>query len=132
MVPDEVPSALIEAVKKVINDPAVDVTLSTAVDQRTAGGTTRIDSEAFKAIEAAVSKQYQTVSLPVMQTGATDMSVVRAKGAQCYGVNAAVDVEDGPKGFGPHSDQERILESELARFIRLEWDIVVALAASGK
>ena len=92
------------------------------------GGTTRIDSEAFKAIEAAVTKHYQTVSLPIMQTGATDMSVVRAKGAQCYGVNAAVDIEDGPKGFGPHSDQERILESELHRFVRFQWDIVTGLA----
>ena len=128
MVPDENPSAFIDAVKKVINDPAVDVAISTATDRRTVGGTTRIDSEAFKAIEAAVTKHYQTVSLPVMQTGATDMSVVRAKGAQCYGINAAVDIEDGPKGFGPHSDQERILESELHRFIRFQWDIVNDLA----
>ena len=128
MVPDENPGAFIEAARKVINDAAVDVKISNAIDQRTVGGTTRIDSEAFKAIEAAVTKHYQTVSLPVMQTGATDMSVVRAKGAQCYGINAAVDSEDGPKGFGPHSDQERILESELHRFVRFQWDIVTALA----
>jgi acetylornithine deacetylase/succinyl-diaminopimelate desuccinylase-like protein len=128
MVPEENPGAFIEAAKKVINDPAVDVTISKAIDQRTAGGTTRIDSEAFKAIEAAVTKHYQAISLPVMQTGATDMSVLRAKGIQCYGVNAAVDSEDGPKGFGPHSDQERVLESEIYRFVRLEWDVVTALA----
>jgi acetylornithine deacetylase/succinyl-diaminopimelate desuccinylase-like protein len=128
MVPEENPGAFIEAAKKVINDPAVDVTISKAIDQRTAGGTTRIDSEAFKAIEAAVTKHYQAISLPVLQTGATDMSVLRAKGMQCYGVNAAVDSEDGPKGFGPHSDQERVLESELYRFVRLEWDVLTALA----
>jgi acetylornithine deacetylase/succinyl-diaminopimelate desuccinylase-like protein len=128
MVPDENPGAFIEAAKKVINDPAVDVTRSTAIDGRTVGGTTRIDSEAFKAIEAAVTKHYQTVSLPVMQTGATDMSVVRAKGVQCYGISAAIDIEDGPKGFGAHSDQERILESELHRFVRFQWDIVTGLA----
>ncbi len=128
MVPDENPSAMIEAVKKIINDPSVEVTRSTAIDQRTVGGTTRIDSEAFKTIEAAVTKHYQAVSLPVMQTGATDMSVVRAKGMQCFGVNAAVDREDGPQGFGPHSDQERILESELHRFVRFQWDIVTGLA----
>jgi acetylornithine deacetylase/succinyl-diaminopimelate desuccinylase-like protein len=127
-VPDEKPDAFIEAARKIINDPAIDITISTAVDQRTAGGTTRIDSEAFRTIEGAVSKRYQTVTLPIMQTGATDMSVVRAKGAQCYGINAAVDVEDGPKGFGPHSDQERILESELHRFVRFQWDIVTGLA----
>jgi hypothetical protein len=67
-----------------------------------------------------------------MQTGATDMSVVRAKGVQCYGFNAAVDSEDGPKGFGPHSDQERILEGELHRFVRLQWDVTLALAGAIK
>jgi len=127
--PDEDPDAFIEAVKKVINDPAVDVTISTAVDARVNGGTTGLSTDAFKAIEAAVTKEYQTVTLPIMQTGATDMSVLRAKGAQCYGVSAAVDIEDGPKGFGAHSDQERILESELHRFVRLEWEIVTRLAA---
>jgi hypothetical protein len=37
-------------------------------------------------------------------------------------------MEDGPKGFGAHSDQERILESELHRFLRFKWDIVTSLA----
>ena len=69
MVPEENPAAFIEAVKKVINDPGVDVTISTAIDQRTAGGTTRIDSDAFEAFEAAVTKHFQTVSLPVCRIG---------------------------------------------------------------
>ena len=38
------------------------------------------------------------------------------------------DSEDPAKGYGPHSDQERILESELHRFVRFEWDIVQQLA----
>ena len=29
-----------------------------------------------------------------------------------------MDREDGPLGFGAHSDQERIVESELYRFVR--------------
>ena len=29
------------------------------------------------------------------------------------------------KGFGAHSDQERLLESELHRFVRFNWDVVV-------
>ena len=47
---------------------------------------------------------------------------------QCYGVGPATDIEDGPKGFGAHSDQERILESELTRFLHYYWDVVAALA----
>jgi hypothetical protein len=51
---------------------------------------------------------------------------------QCYGIGPATDVEDGPKGFGAHSDQERILETELHRFVRFHWDIVVNLAGRGQ
>ena len=32
-------------------------------------------------------------------------------------------------GFGAQSDQERILISELNRFVRFEWDVVIDLAA---
>ena len=39
-----------------------------------------------------------------------------------------LDTEDGPKGFGAHSDQERILEVELFRFTRFTYDLVVELA----
>jgi hypothetical protein len=47
---------------------------------------------------------------------------------QCYGIGPAVDIEDGPKGFGAHSDQERILETELHRFVRFHYDLVAELA----
>jgi len=88
----------------------------------------RLDSEGFKVIEANVTKHYKTTTLPSMLTGATDMAYLRAKGMQCFGVGPAMDVEDGPKGFGAHSDQERLLESELFRFVRFHWDIVIDLA----
>jgi hypothetical protein len=63
-----------------------------------------------------------------MSTGATDMAFLRDKGIQCFGIGPATDMEDGPKGFGAHSDQERILESELHRFVRFNWDLVTSLA----
>ena len=44
------------------------------------------------------------------------------------GIGPAIDVEDGPKGFGAHSDQERIIESELYRFVRFYWDVVTDIA----
>ena len=63
-----------------------------------------------------------------MGTGATDMSNIRAKGPQCYGIGPALDVEDGQKGFGAHSDQERILVAELHRFVRFQHDVVMEMA----
>ena len=127
LLPDENQDAFLEQVKKVVNDPTVEVRYPTAAT-RPSGMEARLDSEAFKALEAAVTRVYNTVTVPTMSTGATDMAYLRGKGMQCYGIGPATDVEDGPKGFGAHSDQERLLESELHRFVRFNWDVVTSLA----
>ena len=75
-------------------------------------------------------KSTECNTLPYMGTGATDMAFLRAKGVQCYGVGAMVDEEDAPKGFGPHSDQERILEEAVYKHVQFFWDAVTAMAAS--
>jgi acetylornithine deacetylase/succinyl-diaminopimelate desuccinylase-like protein len=128
MVPDEDRAAFLEQVKKIINDPAVDAHYANSGGERPNAATAKLESEAFKALEATVTKVYNTVTLPTMSTGATDMAQLRAKGVQCFGIGPATDMEDGPKGFGAHSDQERLLESELHRFVRFNWEIVNALA----
>ena len=125
--PGENPEAFLEAVRKVIDDPAVEARYA-ARSLRPGSDSARLDYEGFKAAEAAVKKIYGTVTLPTMSTGATDMAQLRAKGIQCYGIGPALDIEDGPKGFGAHSDQERILESELHRFVRFNYEIVADLA----
>jgi acetylornithine deacetylase/succinyl-diaminopimelate desuccinylase-like protein len=127
MLPDEDQAKFLEQVKRVVNDPNVEVRFSNALT-RPAGGDARLDNEAFKALEAAGTKIYNAPTLPTMSTGATDMAQLRAKGVQCYGIGPAVDVEDGPKGFGAHSDQERLLETELHRFVRFTWEVVTDLA----
>jgi len=110
-----------------VNDPAVDVRF-TGESIRPAGPDARLDSEAFKALEAAGTRVYNTTTLPMMSTGATDMAQLRVKGVQCFGIGSATDFEDAPKGFGAHSDQERLLESELHRFVRFNWDVIMNLA----
>jgi acetylornithine deacetylase/succinyl-diaminopimelate desuccinylase-like protein len=127
LAPDEDPAKFLELVKQAVNDPQVDVSYG-ARDTRPPTPAARLDSDAFKALEANISKHYKAVTLPTMSTGATDMAFLRRKGIQCYGIGPATDIEDGPKGFGAHSDQERILESELYRFVRFNWDAVVDLA----
>ena len=113
--------------KRVINDPAVDARFPSQ-NTRPPGAAARLDSEPFKAIEAANTRIYNVPTLPTMSTFATDMAQLRARGMQCYGIGPAVDLEDGPKGFGMHSDQERLLEAELYRFVRFNYEVVVDLA----
>src|SRR5262245_3894832 len=127
--PDEDPPAFLEQVKRIVNDPAVEVRFS-AEDSRPMPAPARLDSEPFKALEAAGTRVYNAPTLPTMSTGATDMAQLRSKGMQCFGIGPATDFEDGPKGFGAHSDQERILESELHRFVRFNWEVVTELARS--
>jgi acetylornithine deacetylase/succinyl-diaminopimelate desuccinylase-like protein len=127
LAPDEDPMKFLELVKQVVNDPQVEVSYG-ARDTRPPTPTAKLDSDAFKAIEANITKHYKVITLPAMSTGATDMAFLRQKGIQCYGIGPALDSEDGPKGFGAHSDQERILESELYRFVRFNWDAVLDLA----
>src|SRR5262245_21143925 len=129
LAPDEDPAKFLELVKQVVNDPSVEVSYG-ARDSRPNTPTAKLDSDAFKVLESMVTKHYQTVTLPTMSTGATDMAFLRRKGIQCYGIGPALDSEDGPKGFGAHSDQERILESELFRFVRFTWDSVVEIAGA--
>jgi acetylornithine deacetylase/succinyl-diaminopimelate desuccinylase-like protein len=124
--PDEDQSAFLDLVRKVVNDPNVEVRWGRE-RYRPAGGA-RIDTEAYRVLEAQTTKHYNTTVLPTMGTGATDMSNLRAKGIECYGIGPALDSEDGGKGFGAHSDQERILESELHRFVRFQYDVVLELA----
>jgi acetylornithine deacetylase/succinyl-diaminopimelate desuccinylase-like protein len=126
--PDEDPVAFLAQVKAVVNDPAVDVRFAAQNTRPASAVDVRLDSEPYKALEAAAKRIYNTVTLPTMSTGATDMAQLRAKGVQCFGIGAAIDMEDGPKGYGMHSDQERILESELYRFVRYNYEVVVDLA----
>ena len=123
LVPGQEPTAFLEQVRKVVNDTAIRAEYAKR-DVRPATPSARLDSEVFKVLESGFARHYDTAVLPTMSTGATDMAYLREKGMQCYGVGPAVDAEDGPKGFGAHSDQERILESELHKFVRFHFEVV--------
>lgn len=130
--PDEDMDRFIEMVKQVVNDPAVEVSREPR-NQRPKASPSKVDSDAFRTIEASWKKIYPgIVTIPSMSTGATDMAYLRAKGIQCYGIGPMIDEEDGPLGYGGHSDQERILEQSLYDFVRFNWDVVNALAGAAK
>ena len=119
---------------RVVADPAVELRFNgwppSSTGKPRPASISKIDNEAFSAIEGELKKHYGVTVLPMMSTGATDMAFVRSKGVQCYGFGPAADEEDGPKGFGAHSDQERILEAELYRFVHLTIDLATALASA--
>ncbi len=125
--PDEDMDAFLGLIAKVIADPAVTITREEK-NTRPKAPPSSLSNDAFHGLEAAAKDIYGVITLPTMSTGATDMAYLRAKGVQCYGIGPAIDEEDGPKGFGAHSDQERLLESELYRFVRFQYQVVERLA----
>ena len=125
--PGEDIDAFYAMMRKVINDPAIELVPETN-NQRPPAAPSSITNDAYRAVEAAYKKIYGVQTLPVMSTGATDMAFLRAKGVQCYGVGAMVDEEDAAKGFGAHSDQERILEDAIYKHTQFFWDAVTSIA----
>jgi acetylornithine deacetylase/succinyl-diaminopimelate desuccinylase-like protein len=127
--PDENMPAFYDMMRKVINDPAVEV-VPNAAGGRPPAAPASITSDVYKALEASFKQVYGVMTLPLMGTGATDMSQLRSRGVQCYGIGAARDDEDVLKGFGAHSDQERMPEDSVAKHLAFYWNSVTAIAGA--
>jgi acetylornithine deacetylase/succinyl-diaminopimelate desuccinylase-like protein len=127
--PDEDVSKLYEYLKKLINDPAVEI-VATRTGGRTPGAPSRIDNEMFHSFEAVQREMFPgAVTLPSMLTGATDNSQLRAKGVQAYGFGPIVDEKDAAGGGGAHGDDERLLESSLYKEVEFIWRSVLPVVA---
>jgi acetylornithine deacetylase/succinyl-diaminopimelate desuccinylase-like protein len=127
--PDENMDQFQRELKRVIGDDSIQITPRPMY--RPGAMPSPLKTEAFQAIEAAQKKIYPgLITIPFMLTGATDMSFLRAKGVPSYGIGPLADAEDIEKGFGPHSDQERLLETELYRYVRFVWEVIHPLAAA--
>ena len=92
-----------------------------------------LDTEMYRVlVRTAKTLSPRAVVVPRMSTGATDMAFVRAKGMQCYGVSLATDEEDTLKGFAAHSDQERVLEDSLYKFLQFQWEVLTTTAFAAR
>jgi acetylornithine deacetylase/succinyl-diaminopimelate desuccinylase-like protein len=129
MRPGEDPDAFRAEIVRLIDDDQIEVVFN-GFGERPPGLISPVDDAAFVAIERTIRSHYGAPVVPMMSTGATDMAFLRAKGMRCFGIGPATDQEDGPLGYGAHSDQERILESELYRFVNFNYDLVVELAGA--
>jgi len=125
--PDEDVPKFFEEMRKVINDPAVKIVPRTE-ELRPAGVPSRLDNEMCRALESAANRTFPgSVMLPTMSTRATDMSYLRTKGIQSYGIGPATTDDDRIK-FGAHSDVERIPESSLCSLVEFTWNAVTEVA----
>jgi acetylornithine deacetylase/succinyl-diaminopimelate desuccinylase-like protein len=128
-VPDEDVNKLYDEMRRVINDPAVEM-VSNPAGARGVAPPSRIDSEMFQALERTQKRMYpKALTIPTMLTGATDNAQLRGKGVQAYGFGALADESEGDL-HGAHSDQERVLESSIHQMVQFLWYTVLDIAAS--
>jgi len=115
-----------DEMRKVIGDPAVKIVPIPAT--RPEAAPSRLDTDVYRTIEQVSKRMYpESVVLPSMSTGASDMAQLRAKGIQSYGIGPAVTDEDRAQ-YGAHSDVERLSESSLYRFVEFTWNVVTEVA----
>jgi acetylornithine deacetylase/succinyl-diaminopimelate desuccinylase-like protein len=129
--PDEKLPEFYDLMRKVINDASVEVVPNAALmGMGGPVGPMSTSSDVYKVLEASFQKVYGIMTLPTMATAGTDMTRLRPKGVQCYGLGAARDDEDTLKGFGAHSDQERLAEDSVVKHLAFYWAAVTGIAGA--
>jgi acetylornithine deacetylase/succinyl-diaminopimelate desuccinylase-like protein len=127
--PDEDMPKLYAEMRRVINDPAVEVIAGDPKTQRPPAAPSRLDSDMFRVLESVTKQMYPgAITLPSILTGATDMAQLRAKGVQAYGIGPVNGEHELALG-GAHTDDERIEETALYNFMHFVWYSVTASAA---
>jgi acetylornithine deacetylase/succinyl-diaminopimelate desuccinylase-like protein len=125
--PDENMPKLIETLKALVDDPAIDI-VPTGFGTRPSPAPSSLQSDLFRALEGAQAKVFPgTATLPVLLTAATDSAQLRAKGVQAYGLGSVVS--DRERG-AIHGNDERLSVEGLGKFVQLIYAAVTDVAAT--
>lgn len=125
--PDENVDSFVEQIRKLINDPAIEVTLAEPGSRKPAVPSS-IRTDMFQALERVQQRMFpQAITLPSMLTGATDSAQLREKGVHAYGLGPLVTEEDGAR---VHGNDERIHITGLGKFVQYLYECVVEVAAA--
>jgi acetylornithine deacetylase/succinyl-diaminopimelate desuccinylase-like protein len=125
--PDEEMPKLIETLKALVDDPAIDI-VPTGFGTRPSPPPSSLQSDLFRALEGAQAKVFPgTATLPVLLTGATDSAQLRAKGVQAYGLGSVVS--DRERG-AIHGNDERLSVEGLGKFVQFIYAAVTSVAAA--
>jgi acetylornithine deacetylase/succinyl-diaminopimelate desuccinylase-like protein len=126
--PDENMDEFMAALTKLINDPEVHIERRLMGPERPANPPSSIHNEMFAALEHAQAKVFPgSITVPLMVTGATDSSQLRAKGVQAYGIGVPISDEDLRR---IHGNDERISVAGLEQLT--EYIYAVAVEVAGK
>jgi acetylornithine deacetylase/succinyl-diaminopimelate desuccinylase-like protein len=126
--PDEDMPKFYDEMRRVINDSAVRI-IPEMEHLRPVSAPSRLDTDMFRALERVSHDMYPgSTILPTMPGVATDMSFLRPKGIQAYGIGPA-STDDDTLNYGGHGDVERLRESSLYGLVEFTWRAVMDVAS---
>lgn len=125
-VPGEDIPAMVAALRRLIDDPAVAMVGPSG--GRPGTRPSGIDTDMFRALETAQRKLFpEAATLPLMLTGATDMAPLRARSVHAYGLDPPTSSEESA---GVHGNDERISVTGVRQFVQFVYEAVIAVAAA--
>lgn len=125
-VPDENVDELMATLRRIINDPTVEIQPEATYRNPSAPST--LGSELYQALERTQVAVYpEAITLPQMSTGATDSAQLRAKGVLAYGVGVPSTDQDAE---GVHAHNERVSVEGMGRHIEFIYRAVVQVVAA--
>jgi acetylornithine deacetylase/succinyl-diaminopimelate desuccinylase-like protein len=125
--PDEDLPKFREMLSEIINDPQVKVIAEDTNLSMPPAPPSKLGTEMFAALERAQKEvSPEAITLPIMTTGATDSSFLRARGVQAYGIGIPKTEEENR---GIHGNDERIEINQLGVFVRYLFAAVTGVAA---
>jgi acetylornithine deacetylase/succinyl-diaminopimelate desuccinylase-like protein len=120
--PDEDIPALMQQMRGVIDDPAVE--LIPAWGQRPAAPLSGLNTEMFLTLERVQKRLFpKAITLPSMATGSSDSAQLRAKGVPAYGIGTF-------GSSGAHGNDERVSVEGLGTLVEFLYNAVVEIAAT--
>jgi acetylornithine deacetylase/succinyl-diaminopimelate desuccinylase-like protein len=127
VLPDENLPKFWQELTAVIGDPAVKIVPIDDSFAMPSAPASSVKSEMFAALEKAQKAvAHNAITVPVMTTGATDSSFLRAKGVQAYGIKAPrTDAENRTE----HGNDERVELRYLGMFVQYIYAAVTEVAA---
>ena len=124
LLPDDGRDALVETLRKVINDPIVDVTARAATTYHAPPGVSGIETDAFRMIQTAAAQNYDTVTIP--PDGHRCRRTMRRcarKACECCGVGPAVDAGRRAERLSVHTATwAHSREANSTGSVRFSWD----------
>ncbi len=124
--PDEDPERMFSLLKRVMNEPTVD--LVPHPQTRPSHDPSPLETDVFRAFEQVLGEMHPGIPvLPTMSTGATDSAQLRAAGIASYGFGPAKPEWDLAGGI--HGKDEYLHVKPFQDYVEILWNVVLEIAA---